>query len=166
MPVSGQSTITGRISSGQSTVTGHLTLPLIIENQDYEGLFNLPSIEGVTLMGDKTFYELFPNFLNSFSKTYYGTVDSWASQRELISEKNVLYVYTDYYEFDGKQLPAFKLGDGSAYLIDLPVLDAMIDAKIEAHMADTVCHITQEEREYWNAKNRVIEDGDRLIFTF
>ena len=177
MPVFGKSTITGNISSEQSSIngnvaseqspiTGHLTTPLIIKNEDYEKLYNLPSIEGVTLFGDKTFYELFPNFLDSFSKIYYGTTEYWTSQRTLISEKNVLYVYTDYDEVDENKLPAFKLGDGNAYLIDLPFLDAKINAKIDTHIADAICHITQEEREYWNSKVRVIEDGDRIILTY
>ena len=147
--------------SANESLTGYLTIPLQVGSSDYEGLYNLPSIEGVTLLGNKTFYELFPDFLNSFSKTYYATTQQWAAEPTLIAEENSLYVYRDYYQIDGKDIPRFKIGDGQAYLIDLP----FIDAQIQAHIADTTIHITQEEREYWNAKSRIIQDGEMLIIT-
>lgn len=52
----------------------------------------------------------------------YGTVSEWNAQTDLISEKNVIYVYSDYQVVDGENIPAIKLGDGLAYLIDLPVI--------------------------------------------
>ena len=143
-------------------LTGRLTIPMEIDGtSDYEGLYNLPSIEGVTLLGDKTFYELFPDFLKSFSKTYYATTEQWAAEPTLVGEENALYVYRDYYQIDGKDIPAFKIGDGQAYLVDIP----FTDVAIQAHIADTTVHITQEEREYWNAKTRVVFDGETMIFT-
>ncbi len=51
-------TLTGNISS-PSALSGELTLPREIKRaSNYEELQNLPQIEGVTLIGNKTFAQL------------------------------------------------------------------------------------------------------------
>jgi len=47
----------------------------------------------------------------------------------LISEKDVLYIYTNYktIEKDGEEIvvPGLKVGDGKGYLIDLPFVNSV-----------------------------------------
>ena len=97
------------------------------------------------------------------------TVVGWNAKASLISEKNVIYVYTDYIkEIDehGEEyfIPGLKIGDGKAYLIDLPFTDEYMIK----HIQNTVVHITQAEREFWNNKVSVYLDADdqeNIVFT-
>ena len=61
-------------------------------------------------------------------------------------------------------IPAIKVGDGVSYLIDMP----FIDDKYAKHIADTIIHVSTDDREYWGDK--VTCDIDQvkqntLIFT-
>ena len=94
------------------------------------------------------------------------TTEGWNTQRDLISRNGILYVYTDYRQIDDgaggvKNVPGFKIGDGKAYLIDLPFADALT----EQHIADAIVHVTAEERAFWNNKVRAFIDGNNLILT-
>lgn len=66
------------------------------------------------------------------------TTENWNTRTFLIGKKDCLYVYTDYKQEDGKDIPAFKVGDGLAYLIDLPF----------SYMGN----VTAEQIEFWNNK--------------
>lgn len=99
------------------------------------------------------------------SKVLYATTATWNSQPTLESIRGCIYIYSDHKQnTQGQNLAGFKVGDGSAYLIDLP----FVDEQIEEHIMNTVVHITQEEREKWNNKVRCymseVKD-DILIFT-
>lgn len=66
------------------------------------------------------------------------TTAEWNAQPMLISAKDVIYVYTDYKIVDDQPVPNLKVGDGNAYLIDLPFI-----------AADGV---TEEQIAFWNNK--------------
>ena len=126
--------------------------------QDYNQLTNKPSIEGVTLVGNK----LLGDF--GIPYVYFDTTENWSQQITLVSKQNAIYVYTDHIIKDGVMIPGFKVGDGNAYVVDLP----FSDAPYMQHIMDTVIHITQEEREFWNDKVTAYIDPeieDRLIIT-
>lgn len=89
------------------------------------------------------------------------TTEAWNSQPNLIAKKGHLYFYTDYKNVGGVNIAGLKLGDGTSYLIDLP----FIDAQFQEHISDTIVHITQQEREFWNNKNRAVITGENLILT-
>ena len=97
------------------------------------------------------------------------TIAGWNSKASLISEKNVIYVYTDYIketDEEGKEyfIPGLKIGDGKAYLIDLPFTDEYMIK----HINNKIVHITQAEREFWNNKVSVYldaEDQENIVFT-
>lgn len=94
---------------------------------------------------------------------YQATTAEWNSRPSLISEKGALYIYTDYQNVDGMDVPGFKLGDGKAYLIDMPFTDSVM----QDHIRNTIVHITQEEREFWNDKVRcyAIDNEELVVFT-
>lgn len=82
------------------------------------------------------------------------TVAGWNAQSGLVSAKNIIYVYTDYKVVDGQPVPNIKIGDGNAYLIDLPFV-----------VGET--SVTQEQIEFWNGKASVMIDPfnpERLVF--
>ena len=99
---------------------------------------------------------------SSTSKVLYNTTEYWNSRPQLIAKEGYLYVY---YKQEGDEIvPGFKVGDGTSYLIDMPFTDLPLDS----HIADTVKHITAEERTFWNNKVRCFIDPEneyKLVFT-
>lgn len=93
------------------------------------------------------------------------TTAEWNSQADLVSEQGIVYVYTDYYTNEQDEpIPAFKIGDGLAYLIDLPLNE---DINIK-HQNNTHVHVTDEERDSWNDKVTVYIaafDDEELVFS-
>lgn len=99
---------------------------------------------------------------------YQDTTANWNSQVQLISEEGAIYVYTDYNTIDGQDVGAVKIGDGRAYLIDLPFITGPNNEQIQAHIENNIIHITQAEREAWNNKVRCFissSDPNNLVFT-
>lgn len=82
------------------------------------------------------------------NKVLVDTKENWNSQSSLIAEENIVYVYSNQYERDGLNIPGFKIGDGTSYLIDMPFNDDVMSR----HILDTTRHITAEERAFWNNK--------------
>lgn len=98
------------------------------------------------------------------NKILYASTDTWNSQPQYLSKRGYVYIYSDWKkDAVGRDLAGIKIGDGNAYLIDLPFLDDMYFA----HIHDAIRHITPEEREFWNNKVRCYmdENGTQLIFT-
>ena len=113
--------------------------------------------------GTYTDFEVY-NGADGHNNVLYNTTAGWDAQHELIAARNTLYVYTDHTTYGGYNIPGFKVGDGNAYLIDIPFTEDRVDE----HIADTEIHITQTEREFWNSKERCYVDSDvpeTLIFT-
>lgn len=114
-----------------------------ISNIDYGNLLNKPSINDITLIGNKSSKDL------GIPVMYSDTKQGWDSQIDLVSEKDAVYIYTDYDTDEyGNNIPGIKIGDGLGYLIDAPFLDA----NMQKHILDNIIHITQQEREFWNNK--------------
>lgn len=81
------------------------------------------------------------------------TTAEWEQLNHIVSVVGEIYVYSDYKEDEeGNPIPGIKMGDGNAYIVDLPFVTAE-DARI-----------TQEDIDNWNNKVAVRVDGDRLIF--
>lgn len=95
-----------------------------------------------------------------------GTTDYWNSQRYLISRKNVIYLYTDYIKTTDPETGelmynyGLKIGDGLAYLIDIPFVGGVGSS------------ITPEMINFWNNKwsgyldaTTAGVDDENLVFT-
>ena len=98
------------------------------------------------------------------------TTAEWNAQPTTVSKKNYLYVYTDHQtkvDESGKTIyiPGIKIGDGLAYVIDLPFIDVLYSE----HIADASIHVTEAEKEFWNNKVAayyVVDDEEgNLILT-
>lgn len=95
------------------------------------------------------------------------TTAYWNSKRTFVGIANHLYVYSDYDQYNGHYIPAIKVSDGSAYLIDQPFI-SLNTSELKEHTSNYVIHITQAEREFWNNKVRCDETevvNGKLIFT-
>lgn len=159
---------------------------------NYDVLTNKPRINGVTLQGDlssediglivdpqmsptstnpvqnKAVYEAIANAVEGLElempKILFGTTAYWDAQ-QIVSVENTIYIYTDLREdADGNNIAGIRVGDGSAYLSDLPFLDELYIN----HINDNTVHVTAEEKEFWNNKVRCylsITDLETLVFT-
>ena len=93
------------------------------------------------------------------------TTEQWNADPLYISEKDILYIYSDYKQNnEGQTIPGIKIGDGKAYLIDLPFIDSLL----MEHLNNLTIHITENQRSFWNAKIRCYlsqADTENIIFT-
>lgn len=111
------------------------------------------------LRGDGTWASV-----SSSDQIFCDTTANWSAQTTLVSIRNAIYIYTDHQTEQGMDVPGFKVGDGLAYVVDLP----FTDVKYSAHIADTVKHITAAERAAWNDKVRCYLDAnnaENLVLT-
>ena len=95
------------------------------------------------------------------------TEENWNSQISLVSQAGHIYVYTDHTQIDGRDIPAIKIGDGNAYLIDMPFVNEDAEAFL-AHINNTVVHVGATERPYWNDKVTCYiseTDNENVVFT-
>ena len=102
------------------------------------------------------------------------TTAKWNSNLEFVPKKGEIVIYTDYGRkmVDGVEylVPAIKIGDGLAYLVDLPFVgesdrDAIMKT-ITDHINNNVVHITAQERARWNNKlddAAYLSDDESLI---
>ena len=102
----------------------------------------------------------------SGSNIHIDTTENWNAQKTLVAKKGHLYIYSDYRTIGGIDVAAMKVGDGNAYLIDIPFLCGNSTA-LDNHIADSESHITQEERLFWNNKvTCFMSNGDEESIVF
>lgn len=112
---------------------------------NYENLINLPEVNGETLIGDKSSEDLHIVAVKTSAE--------WSELTTLQSRQGEIYVYSDGAEdAEGNPIPMIKIGDGNAYVVDLPFSTA------------TDIRITDEDIQNWNNKVSVRADGETLIF--
>lgn len=109
-------------------------------------------------------FDTLQDYLNANldKQVLFNTTAGWNAQPTLQSQVNTIYVYTDYRTVNNQNVAGIKVGDGNAYLIDLPFTDTVA----MNHISDTTRHITQAEREFWNNKVSAYYAGEeQLILT-
>lgn len=103
--------------------------------------------EQVTLSADPDVKKL--------TEVLYGTTMEWAQDKTRIAQKGVIYVYSDYVKAsDGAggtvDVPGFKVGDGTSYLIDMPFAQGEINEEIRSHIANQKIHVSEDDRRRWD----------------
>lgn len=126
--------------------------PIMAGTSNYERLKNLPQINGVTLIGNKT-----PADLHLVSEN---TSAGWDEDRLYIPKAGEICVFSD----TGK----IKIGDGVVPVVDLPYIaqsdyDAVMD-ELHEHTQNYQIHVSPEDRERWNNKLNYEIVGGELIF--
>ena len=105
----------------------------------------------------------------------YHTTEYWNRQIGYIPKAGELIIYSDYKTatIDGHTvyIPGMKIGSGNGYVQDLTFVttDGSDDeGLLLEHIADTIAHCTQAEKDYWNNKLNVTDTQEvveeRLIF--
>lgn len=84
------------------------------EPTNYADLLNLPSINGIKIIGSLTLKDL------NLTSIYYDTTENWDSLDTLVPEEGSLYIYSDYRVVDGQNIPGIRIGDGTSLLSELP----------------------------------------------
>ena len=82
------------------------------------------------------------------------TTAEWNALPTFKSSYGVIYIYSDKETIDGVTYPGLKVGDGLAYVVDLPFF------------ADSTT-VTPEEKQFWNGKVSVkidALDSENVIF--
>lgn len=103
------------------------------------------------------------------------TTANWNAKLGFVPQKGEIVVYSDHGILnpgteDEVLVPAIKIGDGNAYLIDLPFVGDDVTAElvslIEDHIRNTSIHVTPAEKAFWNDKlNYDVDDNtETLIF--
>lgn len=97
------------------------------------------------------------------------TTENWNAVRSFIPMRGEVIVYTDHSQMEDGfgnviDVPGIKIGDGSAYLIDLPFVGNdvryQVLQELREHSGNTVIHVTQADRDFWNNKlNCTVSDG-------
>lgn len=128
------------------TIEGSLTSEDLGIPHSYDELTDKPSINGMVLDGDINIGNLGIVLTDTFA--------NWAAQRNLVSKKDVFYIYTDYQAIDNGNgtvtiFPGIKIGNGYTKLNALPFMNAP-DPRLLNHIANNQIHITSEERAKWN----------------
>lgn len=134
---------------------------------DYEKLKNKPSINSVELIGSLSLPDL------GLRAIYYDTTAHWNQQPSLIAEEGTIYIYSDYTSYDDgagnvTPLAGIKIGDGNAYLIDMPFVTDALTATVLNHISNHDVHITPQERLFWNNKVSSYldqEDSETLVLS-
>lgn len=130
-----------------------LSTPVAAGTNDYNNLINKPTINGVIVDGGKTSADL--RIVSENSE------DGWDSMRTYVPQRGEICFYSD--------LRKIKIGDGTVSIVDLPFIaggdtDEIMN-RLNNHISDAERHVTQLEREFWNAKLNCDITGERLIFT-
>lgn len=148
--------ITGTVSS--SNLSGQVSIPVTVQETNYNRLTNKPTINGVIVSGNLTLQDL--------KIVSENTTSGWNATPDYIPKTGEICIYTDYTVVDGVSYYGIKIGDGSAYLIDLPFVGEdvknLVMEKLTEHEQDTVAHITSEERAFWNNKLNYEVSGEEL----
>ena len=98
------------------------------------------------------------------------TTANWNAARGFIPLEGELIVYNDYATIrkviNGVEqdvtVPAIKIGDGRAYVQDLPFVDEELRDRIMAHINNNDIHVTVMDKLKWDNKLNV-DDNQEII---
>lgn len=108
--------------------------------------------------------------LNTRIKLKHDITANWNVSTSFVPLKGEIIIYDDYFtktvEVNGetvtRYIPNIKIGDGLAYVTDLPFVDEYIREQLIAHIENSDIHVTPEETTMWNNKVN-IDDTEEVI---
>ena len=102
------------------------------------------------------------------AKVSVDTTDNWAERIHYIPQKGEIIVYSDRRVVDGVNYPDIKIGDGLAYVVDLPFVKGneyeVITTTLSEHISNDEIHLLPEERTALNNKVSCRIEGETLTF--
>ena len=122
-----------------------------VASNNYERLLNQPQINGVTLIGNQTPYDI-----GLISEN---TAAGWASNPLYVPKRGEICLYTD--------TDMVKIGDGSVPIVDLPYIRsggiAELEDRIDNHINSTAKHVSELDRAFWDSKLNYRMSDETLI---
>lgn len=108
--------------------------------------------------------------VNSRIQSKRDTTANWNAARGMVPLAGEVIIYTDYKtiqkEIDGESTQVYvagvKIGDGRAYVQDLPFVDEELRSRIMAHVNNPTVHVSTQEKNLWNNKLNV-DDNAELV---
>lgn len=95
----------------------------------------------------------------------------WNNNPLYVPKLNEIIIYSDYTKDGDNNVPAIKIGDGAAYVVDLPFVDNGTAQKLNEliaeynnHILDSIIHVSQEDRDFWNNKLNLSLSDETLTF--
>ena len=99
---------------------------------------------------------------------YKGSTEYWNERTTYVPKNGDVIIYEDRetIEENGvtKNVPGIKIGDGNAYVVDLPFMDDAQRTRLLNHITNTDIHVTTLEKAFWNAKLNCSVSGEELSF--
>ena len=95
-----------------------------IQHGGIEGSIGNRNIDGTARLIQRITGSMSPGSGGCRKEVISNTTEAWNSNPQLMSVKDIIYVYTDHSIINGHPIPAIKVGDGLAYLIDLPFVSS------------------------------------------
>ena len=93
------------------------------------------------------------------------TTAAWNEQVEYAPPVGQLIIYTDGNVVDGVNYPKFKVGDGNAYVVDLPFTEGEFEAALTQHLDNATMHLSTSDREKLDNSVVLTLDGENLVFS-
>ena len=98
------------------------------------------------------------------------TTVNWNNARGFIPLAGEVIIYNDYKtiqkEIDGElrnvNIPGIKIGDGQAYVQDLPFIDEELRDTIMEHINTQDIHVSLQEKLFWNNKINVNDNAELI----
>lgn len=92
------------------------------------------------------------------------TTAAWSEQIDYAPPVGQLIIYTDGNVVDGVNYPKFKVGDGNAYVVDLPFTEGEFEAALTQHLEDSTIHLSTTDRKKLENSVVLTLEGENLVF--
>jgi hypothetical protein len=93
------------------------------------------------------------------------TTASWSTQTSYVPPKGQLIIYLDGNTVDDVTYPKFKVGDGNAYVVDLPFTEGDFEKQLQIHIANQSIHLSATDRTKLENSIVVSLEAENLILS-
>lgn len=101
----------------------------------------------------------------SFEGVLYGTREHWTAQVGFVPAAGTIVIYSDYAKANDKDVPNFKVGDGNAYLVDLPFSQDDLRETLIQHMSNSRIHLSEEDRDKLESSISASVQEEKLVLS-
>lgn len=116
-----------------------------IQHSGISGSVDANNINGTASVVQRITGSVVPGSGSGRKEVVSKTTEEWNATPRLMSIKDVIYVYTDHTIVEGRPVPAIKVGDGFAYVADLPFVSSGTE-------------VTPEQIAFWDNKVAAMVD--------
>lgn len=136
---------------GAQTQSISLDNSIQVGARNYDNLTNKPQINGTTLSGNKTPYDI-----GLISEN---TTAGWAENPTYVPRRGEICLYTD--------TQYVKIGDGEVPVVDLPYIESSyvgeLEDRLDTHVNNMAKHVSSADRTFWDNKLNYRVQDETLI---